>query len=161
MKETALSRLIRYVKIDTQSSEESQTYPSTSKQFDLLNLLVRELTSLGLKDVEIDQHGYVIVAGTGAASPASSAAARLNRAHARRGAAIAMADGRHGHRCVPARFPAGPRATPLPTGLCVQVQHVVEQALESSLVGRPHALHPRRPPPAPNPDPPPRTGNRA
>ena len=61
MKETALSRLIRYVKIDTQSSEESQTYPSTSKQFDLLNLLVKELKSMGLKDVEIDQHGYVMV----------------------------------------------------------------------------------------------------
>ena len=60
MKETALSRLIRYVKIDTQSSEESQTYPSTSKQFDLLNLLVKELKTMGLKDVEIDQHGYVM-----------------------------------------------------------------------------------------------------
>ena len=60
MKETALNRFIRYAKIDTQSNDESQTYPSTSKQYDLLNLLVQELKDLGLKDVEIDQHGYVM-----------------------------------------------------------------------------------------------------
>lgn len=60
MKQTALERFIRYAKIDTQSSEDSQTYPSTAKQFDLLNLLVKELKELGLKDVEIDKHGYVM-----------------------------------------------------------------------------------------------------
>ena len=60
MKESSLDRFIRYAKIDTQSSEESQTYPSTPKQFDLLNLLVTELKDLGMKDVEIDQHGYVM-----------------------------------------------------------------------------------------------------
>jgi len=60
MKESALDRFIRYAKIDTQSGEESQTYPSTHKQFDLLNLLVKELKDLGMKDVEIDQHGYVM-----------------------------------------------------------------------------------------------------
>ena len=60
MNESALDRFIRYAKIDTQSSEESQTYPSTPKQFDLLNLLVKELKYLGMKDVEIDQHGYVM-----------------------------------------------------------------------------------------------------
>jgi tripeptide aminopeptidase len=57
--ETALERFIRYAKIDTQSSEESQTYPSTAKQFDLLHLLVKELKELGLPDVSIDEHGYV------------------------------------------------------------------------------------------------------
>ncbi len=60
MKESALDRFIRYAKIDTQSSEDSQTYPSTAKQFDLLNLLVKELKEIGAKDVEIDQHGYVM-----------------------------------------------------------------------------------------------------
>jgi tripeptide aminopeptidase len=60
MKESALDRFLRYAKIDTQSSEESQTYPSTAKQFDLLNLLVKELKELGMKDVEIDQYGYVM-----------------------------------------------------------------------------------------------------
>lgn len=60
MNQTVLDRLLRYVKIDTQSSEESTTYPSTKKQFDLLNLLVTELKELGLKDVSIDQYGYVM-----------------------------------------------------------------------------------------------------
>ena len=59
MIETALERFIRYVKIDTQSQEGSDSYPSTKKQFDLLNLLVNELKELGIKDVEIDEHGYV------------------------------------------------------------------------------------------------------
>jgi tripeptide aminopeptidase len=60
MKETALDRFIRYAKIDTQSNDESQTYPSTTKQYDLLNLLVQELKDIGMKDAEIDQHGYVM-----------------------------------------------------------------------------------------------------
>src|SRR5437867_4420351 len=60
MKESALERFIRYAKIDTQSSEDSRTYPSTAKQFDLLNLLVKELKDLGLKDVEMDKYGYII-----------------------------------------------------------------------------------------------------
>jgi tripeptide aminopeptidase len=60
MKETALERFLRYVKIDTQSKEDSDTYPSTQKQFDLLNLLVNELRAIGLSDVKIDKYGYVI-----------------------------------------------------------------------------------------------------
>ena len=60
MKETVLDRFLRYVKIDTQSKEDVQTYPSTSKQFDLLNLLVQELKELGVAEVRIDQHGYVM-----------------------------------------------------------------------------------------------------
>ena len=58
--QTALERFIRYAKIDTQSDENSQTYPSTAKQFDLLRLLVGELKELGLRDVTIDEHGYVM-----------------------------------------------------------------------------------------------------
>lgn len=58
--ETVLDRLLRYVKIDTQSKEDADTYPSTSKQFDLLNLLVKELKELGAKDVTIDKYGYVM-----------------------------------------------------------------------------------------------------
>ena len=60
MNETVLDRFLRYVKIDTQSQEDSSTYPSTSKQFDLLNLLVKELKELGLPHVEIDSYGYVM-----------------------------------------------------------------------------------------------------
>jgi tripeptide aminopeptidase len=60
MNQTVLERLLRYVAIDTQSQEDSETYPSTSKQFDLLNLLVKELQELGLANVSIDKYGYVI-----------------------------------------------------------------------------------------------------
>ena len=58
--ETVLDRLLRYVKIDTQSKEDAESYPSTAKQFDLLNLLVKELKELGLKDAAIDKYGYVM-----------------------------------------------------------------------------------------------------
>src|SRR5215510_2892303 len=54
-----LDRFLRYVVIDTQSSENSTTYPSTTKQFDLLRLLVEELRALGLEEVSMDEHGYV------------------------------------------------------------------------------------------------------
>ena len=59
MNETALERFLRYVKIDTQSAEDSADYPSTAKQLDLLRLLVTELEELGLSDVAMDEHGYV------------------------------------------------------------------------------------------------------
>jgi len=59
MNQTALDRFLRYVKIDTQSDENSETYPSTNKQLDLSNLLVDELKEIGI-DVSIDQYGYVI-----------------------------------------------------------------------------------------------------
>ncbi len=54
-----LDRFLTYVKFDTQSSEESDTYPSTEKQKELGRHLVKELTELGLKDVEMDEYGYV------------------------------------------------------------------------------------------------------
>lgn len=57
MAETALDRFLRYAKIDTQSKEDSETYPSTAKQLVLLNLLVNELKELGLKDAAIDEYG--------------------------------------------------------------------------------------------------------
>src|SRR3954463_10028417 len=56
---TVLERFLRYVVIDTQSDENSATFPSTAGQFDLLRLLVTELTEIGLRDVSIDEHGYV------------------------------------------------------------------------------------------------------
>lgn len=52
-------RFLRYVVIDTQSMEESDSFPSTAKQFDLLELLARELRDIGLAEVELDEHGYV------------------------------------------------------------------------------------------------------
>jgi tripeptide aminopeptidase len=58
-KEPLLDRFVRYAKIDTQSKEDSDTYPSTMKQFDLLRLLLDELKALGVTDAAIDTHGYV------------------------------------------------------------------------------------------------------
>ena len=57
--EDAAERLLRYVRIDTQSDEDSESYPSTEKQLDLLRLLEGELRELGLADTAIDEHGYV------------------------------------------------------------------------------------------------------
>ena len=52
------NKFIRYVKIDTESSESSSTYPSTSKQLILANLLKDELNNLGL-EAEVDEFGLV------------------------------------------------------------------------------------------------------
>jgi tripeptide aminopeptidase len=60
MADTVLDKFLRYVVIDTQSKEDSESYPSTAKQFDLLNLLVKELKNLGVPQVSIDEHGYVM-----------------------------------------------------------------------------------------------------
>jgi tripeptide aminopeptidase len=57
--EDAAERFLRYVRIDTQSDEDSESYPSTAKQLDLLQLLLGELKELGLEDAAIDENGYV------------------------------------------------------------------------------------------------------
>ncbi len=54
-----LERFLRYVQIDTQSDPESTTYPTTSKQFDLLRVLKSECKALGLSNVELDKYGYM------------------------------------------------------------------------------------------------------
>jgi tripeptide aminopeptidase len=71
--QSLLDRFLRYVKIDTQSREGVEEYPSTKKQFDLLNLLVKELTELGLSDVAIDQYGYVTATLPGNIPPSDTA----------------------------------------------------------------------------------------
>ncbi len=57
--EAAAQRFLRYVTFDTQSDADSDTYPSTAKQLELLRALRDELTELGLDDVSMDDHGYV------------------------------------------------------------------------------------------------------
>jgi tripeptide aminopeptidase len=57
--EDAAERFLRYVRFDTQSDEESETYPSTEGQFVLLRVLRDELEQAGLADAAIDEHGYV------------------------------------------------------------------------------------------------------
>ena len=55
-----VERFLSYVKIDTQSSEEGEgRCPSTEKQLQLARHLTEELKTLGLEEVEMDQHGYV------------------------------------------------------------------------------------------------------
>jgi tripeptide aminopeptidase len=60
MKDKALENFLRYVSINTQSDETSDTSPSTSIQFDLAHILVDELKALGLQDVGVDEHCYVM-----------------------------------------------------------------------------------------------------
>jgi len=57
---SVVERFLRYVTYDTQSSEHSDTYPSTLKQLVLLDHLVEELKAVGLKDAVRDEHGYVM-----------------------------------------------------------------------------------------------------
>src|SRR3954447_1349981 len=57
--EAAAQRFLRYVTYDTQSDGDSDTYPSTAKQLELLRALRDELAELGLDDVQMDDNGYV------------------------------------------------------------------------------------------------------
>ncbi|MSO94171.1 MAG: peptidase T [Thermoleophilia bacterium] len=59
MSDDVLERFLRYVRIDTQGDESSDTYPSTARQLDLSQLLVSELQASGLEEVELTEHGYV------------------------------------------------------------------------------------------------------
>lgn len=53
-------RFLKYVSYDTQSSEDSTTYPSTDKQKVLLEALRDEMLALGMTEVVMDQYGYVM-----------------------------------------------------------------------------------------------------
>jgi tripeptide aminopeptidase len=54
-----VDRFLEYVRIDTQSSEDSDRYPSTPGQLELLSRLRDELGEMGLENVEMDEYGYV------------------------------------------------------------------------------------------------------
>ena len=60
MSDKLLSRFLRYVQIDTQSDETSNTFPSTPGQLVLLEMLKQELSKLGAADVQMTKHGYVM-----------------------------------------------------------------------------------------------------
>ena len=55
-----IDRFTRYIKIDTQSDPASSTTPSTKKQWDLANLLFKELKEIGLQDVTLDENAYIM-----------------------------------------------------------------------------------------------------
>jgi tripeptide aminopeptidase len=69
VQEDVLERLLRYVRIDTTSDQDSETYPSTAKQRDLGEVLERELREIGLEDVELTEDGYVFATLPGSAGP--------------------------------------------------------------------------------------------
>ncbi|ELK45772.1 UNVERIFIED_CONTAM: peptidase T [Halobacillus marinus] len=60
MQKELLERFISYVKMNTQSNEESSQTPSTDGQWDLARQLVEELKAIGMEDVTIDEHAYVM-----------------------------------------------------------------------------------------------------
>ena len=53
-------RFLKYVSFDTQSDSNSQTTPSTEKQWEIANYLTEELKRIGLQDVSIDKHAYIM-----------------------------------------------------------------------------------------------------
>ena len=57
---TLKERFLKYVAINTRSDENSESFPSTAVQWDLLNALVEEMKLLGLEDVTIDKYGYAM-----------------------------------------------------------------------------------------------------
>jgi len=69
---STLERFLRYVTIDTRADESSSSCPSTPGQLVLMRLLVNELGALGLTDVRMDEHGYVM-----ATVPATTAKAHV------------------------------------------------------------------------------------
>jgi tripeptide aminopeptidase len=60
LKDEIIQRFTSYVKVDTQSNEESDTCPSTPGQLTLANMLVEELKAIGMEEVTIDENGYVM-----------------------------------------------------------------------------------------------------
>ncbi|MFC4721040.1 peptidase T [Geojedonia litorea] len=59
-KQRIINRFISYVTVDTESDPNSDTTPSTSKQWDLANALADELKSIGMHDVSIDENAYIM-----------------------------------------------------------------------------------------------------
>ena len=59
-KKHILNRFLSYVKIDTESDPNSETTPSSDKQWVLAHKLFKELEEIGLSDVSIDENGYIM-----------------------------------------------------------------------------------------------------
>jgi tripeptide aminopeptidase len=60
MSNNVVEKFIKYVKFDTRSEEEVTTFPSTSGQLVLAKALVKELEEMGMKEVSVDENGYVM-----------------------------------------------------------------------------------------------------
>ena len=57
---TLKERFFKYIAIDTQSSPDAETFPSTEKQKSLSRLLVEELKAMGVENAAMDEFGYVM-----------------------------------------------------------------------------------------------------
>ena len=86
--EDVLERFLRYVRIDTQSDDDSETYPSTEKQLDLGRVLEGELLDLGLADTELTRHGYVFASMPGTAGPTVGLIAHMDTSQDESGANV-------------------------------------------------------------------------
>lgn len=60
MKEELINRLVSYVKVNTESDDNSATCPSTPGQLNLARQLVEELKEMGMQEVSLDENGYVM-----------------------------------------------------------------------------------------------------
>lgn len=87
IKEVVVNNFINYVKIDTQSDENFSDYngiettPSSKKQFDLANILKKELSDIGVDEVEVDEFCYVyavLKASEGVNAPSITFCAHLD-----------------------------------------------------------------------------------
>ncbi|MEY2996908.1 MAG: hypothetical protein RIQ82_287 [Bacteroidota bacterium] len=59
-KQHIIDRFVRYVTVDTESDPNSQTTPSSKNQWDLANALAQELKDIGMSEVHIDAHAYIM-----------------------------------------------------------------------------------------------------
>jgi tripeptide aminopeptidase len=88
LQEDVLERFLRYVRIDTTSDQDSETYPSTAKQRDLGEILERELREVGLENVELTEHGYVFASLPGSAGPTVGLVAHMDTSQDESGANV-------------------------------------------------------------------------
>ena len=59
-KQQLIDRFVSYVTVDTESDPNSETTPSSMKQWDLANAIVHELKQIGMEDVTIDDNAYIM-----------------------------------------------------------------------------------------------------
>ena len=57
--EKVIDKFLRYVAVETTSDPESESFPSTARQFNLLNLLLKEFKELNIT-AELDKNGYLM-----------------------------------------------------------------------------------------------------
>lgn len=59
-KDKLLNRFLSYVKIYSTSDAESETCPSTERQWDIARFITEDLKNIGLEDVSLDENGYIM-----------------------------------------------------------------------------------------------------